>query len=50
MFKRVNFDCDKDEQVPLSDVEFYAEQIDNLTDNENYERAKVIARWLSEQA
>lgn len=45
--ERMNSD-DHENYVPLWDVDYWAEQIHNLTDEQDYEHARAIAQAVSE--
>lgn len=49
MFEQINIDCSEtgESVVPLSDVDYYAEQIHNLTEEQDYIEARRIAVALS---
>ena len=52
LFNRINQDCVQSGQgaVPLTDVEFYAEQIHNLNGGTDYDRCVEVAEQMASSA
>lgn len=49
LFQRINRDCSKSGEsvVPFSDVEYYTEQVYNITDEVDYKKSREIAVALA---
>lgn len=52
LFTQINEDCRKSGQqvVPFSDIEFYAEQVYNLTDEGDMHHAKRVAKAMARRS